>query len=82
MATRTVKATVQRGEIVVDPAIELPEGAEVTVAFTTDDDHLGEQGGFLLTPAEEAALAEAEAEADRGETVSWDSLKNRLQIAR
>lgn len=72
----------QRGAIVVDPAIELPEGAEVTVVFTTDDDHLGEQAEFLLTPAEEAALTEAEAEADRGETVSWDILKNRLQIAR
>ncbi len=58
----TVK--VKDGRLVVDPAVELPEGATVTVLI--DDD--ANDGDLELTPEEEAELDDAIAEADR---VGW-----------
>jgi hypothetical protein len=54
-------AKVKDGQLVVDPVVELPEGATVTALIDddADDDHLE------LTAEEEAELDEAIAEADR-----------------
>jgi hypothetical protein len=53
-------AKVKDGRLVTDPAVELPEGATVTVLVDddTDDDALE------LTPEEEAELDDAVAEAE------------------
>lgn len=54
-------AKVKDGRLVADPAVELPEGATVTVLFNDDAD-----GDALeLTPEEEAELDDAIAEANR-----------------
>lgn len=49
------------------------EGSVVTVVAREDDE------GFDVTPEEEAALLAAIAEADRGELVSWEELRERLR---
>jgi len=54
-------ATVKDGRLVVDPVVDLPEGATVTVFV--DDDADGDD--LELTPQEEAELDDATAEADR-----------------
>jgi len=56
-------AKVKDGRLVVDPVVELPEGATVTVLIDDagDDD-------LELTPEEDAELDDAIAEADR---VGW-----------
>jgi hypothetical protein len=54
-------ATVKDGKLVVDPVVELPEGATVTVLVEDDAD----EDDLELTPEEEAELDEAIAEADR-----------------
>jgi len=52
---------VKDGRLVADPAVDLPEGATVTVLVDGDAD-----GDDLeLTPEEEAELDDAVAEADR-----------------
>ena len=54
-------AKVKDGRLVVDPVVDLPEGATVTVLV--DDDADGDE--LELTPQEEAELDDAIAEADR-----------------
>jgi len=54
-------AKVKDGRLVVDPVVDLPEGATVTVLV--DDDADGDD--LELTPQEEAELDDATAEADR-----------------
>jgi hypothetical protein len=54
-------ATVKDGRLVVDPVVDLPEGATATVLV--DDDADGDD--LELTPQEEAELDDAIAEADR-----------------
>lgn len=54
-------AKVKDGRLVVDPVIELPEGATVTVLI--DDNANGDE--LELTPEEETELDDAIAEADR-----------------
>jgi hypothetical protein len=54
-------AKVKDGRLVVDPAVDLPEGATVTVLVDGDADG----DNLELTPQEEAELDEAIAEADR-----------------
>jgi hypothetical protein len=51
----------------------LAEGSIVTVVAREDDE------GFDVSPEEEAALLAAIAEADRGELVSWEELRERLR---
>ncbi len=65
-------AKVRDGAIVTDEAVDLPEGATVTVV--ADDEE-----GFDLTPEQEAELAEALDEADRGELVPAEELLARLR---
>jgi hypothetical protein len=53
-------ATVKDGRLVVDPVVDLPEGATVTVLVSDDS------GGDLeLTTEQEAELDDAISEADR-----------------
>lgn len=54
-------AKVKDGKLVVDPVVELPEGATVTVLVDNDPD----DDDVDLTAEEEAELDEAIAEADR-----------------
>jgi hypothetical protein len=72
MAMQVFSARVQNGAIVPDEGIELVEGARVTVIA-------GEaSAAFELNPADEAELAEAIAEADRGDVISAAELLRRL----
>lgn len=57
-------AQVKDGRLVVDPVVDLPEGATVTVLV--EDDANGED--LELTPEQEAELDDAIREADR---VGW-----------
>lgn len=59
------------GKVVLE-GVTLKEGASVTV-LTRDD-----EGGFTLTPEEEAELLLSIAEADRGETVSTEEVLAKL----
>ena len=59
------------GKVVVE-GVTLEEGASVTV-LTRDGD-----GGFTLSPEEEAELLLSIAEADRGETVSAEEVLAKL----
>lgn len=51
----------------------LSEGSIVTVLAQEDDET------FDVTPEEEQALLAAMAEAERGEVVSWEDLRERLR---
>jgi hypothetical protein len=51
----------------------LHEGAVVTVVVHDDAD------AFDTTPEEEHALLEAIAQADRGQVISWERLRERLR---
>ncbi len=65
-------AQVRNGVIVLEDGVTLPEGTAVTVIA-------GEtEAAFELTAAEEAELAEAIAEVDRGETITAAELLRRL----
>jgi hypothetical protein len=55
------------GKVVLE-GVKLEEGASVTVLARDDE------GGFTLTPEEEAELLLSIAEADRGETVSAEEV--------
>ena len=65
-------ARVQGGTIVPDEGIDLPEGSRVTVIAGEAD------APFDLSAADEAALAESIAEAERGEIISAEELLGRL----
>jgi hypothetical protein len=60
-------AKVKDGRLVVDPVVELPEGATVTVLLKDDVDHVNDADRDP-TSAEEAEIDDAIAEADR---VGW-----------
>jgi hypothetical protein len=68
MVMQVFSARVQNGAIVPDEGIELVEGTRLTVIA-------GEaSAAFELSPADEAELTEAIAEADRGEVISATEL--------
>lgn len=60
------------GKVVVEGE-PLAEGSVVTVLAREDDE------GFDVSPEEEAALLAAIAEADRGELISWEELREQLR---
>jgi hypothetical protein len=65
---------IKNGAIVIDDGdADLPEGAQVTVVVAAKGEPTLE-----LSPEERAELEAAEAEADRGEGVSWQSLRAQL----
>lgn len=51
----------------------LAEGSVVTVVAREDDE------SFDVTPEEERALLEAIAQADRGQVISWEELREQLR---
>lgn len=63
-------AKVKDGRLVVDPVVDLPEGATVTVLV--DDDADGDD--LELTPQEDAELDDAIAEADRDGWISAEQV--------
>lgn len=69
---QTYTGRVVDGKVVVD-GDPPPEGTQVTIQVA------GEDEPFALTPDMEAELAESIAEIERGEYVTWDELKVRLQ---
>jgi hypothetical protein len=60
------------GKIILDGE-PLTEGSVVTVLAQEDDET------FDVTPEEEKALLAAMAEAERGEVVPWEELRERLR---
>jgi hypothetical protein len=72
MSMRVFSARVRNGTIVPDEGIELPEGSRVTVIADEVSPPVE------LSPADEAELAEAIAEADRGDVISAAELLRRL----
>lgn len=71
---RVSTGRVVEGKVVLEGE-PLAEGAVVTVVVREDDD------AFDVSPEEEQALLEAIAQADRGEIVSWEALRERLRRA-
>ena len=65
---------VVEGKVVLEGE-PLPEGAVVTVVARDDDDT------FDVSPEEERALLEAITQADRGQVVSWEVLREQLRRA-
>jgi len=65
-------ARIKGGVIVPDEHVELPEASRVTVMANE------REAFFELTPAEEAELSAAIAEADRGNVISAEELFRRL----
>jgi hypothetical protein len=63
---------VVEGKVVLEGE-PLAEGAIVTVVARDDDDT------FDVSPEKERALLDAMAQADRGQVVSWETLRDRLR---
>jgi hypothetical protein len=72
MSMQVFSARVRNGTIVPDDGVELPEGSQVTVIADEAN------APVELSPADEAELAEAIAEADRGDVISAAELLRRL----
>ena len=72
MSMQVFTARVKDGAIVPEEGVDLPEGSRVTVIADQGD------APFVLTPAQEAELAESIAEADRGNLLSAAELLRRL----
>lgn len=60
------------GKVVIEGE-PLAEGSVVTVVLREDDDT------FEVSPEDERALLEAIAQADRGQVVSWEELREQLR---
>jgi len=69
---RVATGRVVEGKVVLEGE-PLAEGAVVTVVTRDDDDT------FDVAPEEERALFAAIAQADRGQVVSWDELREQLR---
>jgi hypothetical protein len=74
MSVQIFTARVRGGAIIPDRAVQLPEGERVTVVA----DGVALPRDVELTPEQEAELAEALAEADRGDVISAEELFRRL----
>jgi hypothetical protein len=72
VCVKVFSAKIRDGAIVTDEAVDLPEGATVTIV--ADDEE-----GFDVTPEQEAELAAAMDDADRGGLVSAADLLARLR---
>src|SRR3990172_115437 len=62
-----------RGGKVIVEGEPLTEGSVVTIVAREDDET------FEVTPEEERALLEAIAQADRGQVISWEELREQLR---
>lgn len=72
MSVKVFSAKIRDGAIVTDEAVDLPNGATVTIV--ADDEE-----GFDVTPEQEAELAAAMDDADRGNLMSAADLLARLR---
>jgi hypothetical protein len=72
MSVKVFSAKIRDGAIVTDEAVDLPNGATVTIV--ADDEE-----GFDVTPEQEAELAAAMDDADRGDLISAADLLARLR---
>lgn len=84
LAIVKLTGTVKDGQIVFEGA-SLPEGTPVTITVEEKDLPPGpyvlldEHGEMIMTPELEADLAEAEAEADRGEGIPLEVVLEELR---
>jgi hypothetical protein len=62
-----------KGRVIVAGDVDLPEGATVTIMVDDPEDDYAE-----LTADEEAELDAALAEADRGEGIAWEIVRDQL----
>jgi len=69
---RVATGRVVEGKVVLEGE-PLAEGSVVTVVAQEDN------GTFDVSPEEERALLEAIAQADRGQVVSWEALREQLR---
>ena len=69
---RVATGRVIDGKVVLEGE-PLAEGSVVTVVASEND------GAFDVSPEEERALLEAIAQADRGQVVSWEVLREQLR---
>ena len=69
---KVATARVVGGKVVLEGE-PLAEGSVVTVVAREEDE------AFEVTPEEERALLEAIAQADRGQVVSWEELREQLR---
>ncbi len=69
---RVATGRVVDGKVVLEGE-PLAEGSVVTVVAREDDET------FEVSPEEERALLEAIAQADRGQVVSWEKLREQLR---
>ena len=69
---RVATGRVVDGKVVLEGE-PLAEGSVVTVVAQEDD------GTFDVSPEEERALLQAIAQADRGQVVSWEALREQLR---
>lgn len=69
---RVATGRVVDGRVVLEGE-PLAEGSVVTVVAQEDD------GPFDVSPEEERALLQAIAQADRGQVVSWETLREQLR---
>jgi len=69
---KVVTGRVVGGKVVLEGE-PLAEGSVVTVVAREDDE------SFDVTPEEERALLEAIAQADRGQVISWEELREQLR---
>jgi hypothetical protein len=72
LGMKVFSAKIRDGTIVTDAAVDLPEGATVTVVADDED-------GFDVTPEQERELISAMEEADRGDLVPAAELLARLR---
>jgi hypothetical protein len=63
--TLTLRGHIENGRIVVDEAVDLPDGTEVKLTLVDDNDELDDEDRARLN----AALDESQAEIDRGEGI-------------
>lgn len=72
MSVKVFSAKIRDGAVVTDEAVDLPNGATVTIV--ADDEE-----GFDVTAEQEAELAAAMDDADRGDLMSAADLLARLR---
>lgn len=69
------RAHVKNGKVVLDDAVQLPEGAEVRVTIVDAESDMSAEARARLHAALEAGLSDVEA----GRTVSSEALRQRLR---
>ncbi len=76
--TLTLRAHVEKGRIVVDEPVELPDGTPMHVTVVDDGDQLDDEDRARL----HAALDQAQGEIDRGEGMPADQYLAKMRTRR